>query len=322
MSDRNEQCGLPASNALVIMIPVYNDWEALDQLLPTIDRVLFDHHRSADVLVIDDGSSISPEGTPRDYQALGRIEILRLKRNLGHQRAIAVGLAFVADRIRSCQTLVVMDGDGEDDPKDIPRLLDRFQAEKAEKIVFAERTRRSESIQFRIFYHLYRLVHRILTGFGVRVGNYSVIPRSSLESLVVVSELWNHYAAAAFNSRQPYCTVPTVRAHRLVVHGLSAISVHSEVIGVRMLMTAFVLILLLLLGAVAAVGVRLMTPLAIPGWATTAVGISLVLLAQAVMLALLFCFVTLSGRQGLTFLPIRDYGYFVGDLRNLDPGQS
>jgi hypothetical protein len=89
-----------------------------------------------------------------------------------------------------------------------------------------------------------------------------------------------------------------------------------------MLMVAFVLILLVLLSTVATVIVRLVTPLAIPGWATTAVGISLVLLAQAVMLALLFCFVTLSGRQGLTFLPIRDYRYFAGPLRKLYPGES
>ena len=46
----------------------------------------------------------------------------------------------------------------------------------------------------------------------VRVGNFSAIPRRRLESLVAVSELWNHYAAAAFQSRQPYCTIPTQRA--------------------------------------------------------------------------------------------------------------
>ncbi len=168
----------------------------------------------------------------------------------------------------------------------------------------------------------------------MKVGNFSIIPRKVLESLVVVSELWNHYAAAAFNSRQPYCTVPTVRAKRLggtprmnfvrlVVHGLSAISVHSELIGVRMLMVALAMIAFTLVGVTGVIVVRLAYPsLAIPGWATTAVGLSIVLLAQAVMLALLFCFVTLSGRQGVSFLPIRDYGYFAGPLRNLYPGES
>ncbi|RUL83078.1 glycosyltransferase [Tautonia sociabilis] len=322
-----------AGSPLVVLIPVFNDWEALQLLLPELDRVLLAHGLSADVLIVDDGSTTAPGSPFSGYRALGRVSILGLKRNLGHQRAIAIGLAFVADRLPSCECLVVMDGDGEDDPRDIPRMLDRFRAEGGRAIVFADRTRRSESLKFQVFYKLYRITHRLLTGFDVRVGNFSVIPRRSLESLAVVSELWNHYAAAAFNSRQPHCSVPTQRAKRLqgeprmnfvrlVVHGLSAISVHSELIGVRLLVVSLGLIALDVLAVAIVVAVRLTTELAIPGWATTAVGISVILLAQAVMLALLFCFVTLSGRQGLTFLPIRDYAYFAGPLRTVFPGES
>lgn len=330
--DPDTPAGAPPRQALVVLIPVYNDWEALRRLLPELDRVLHSHGCSADVLVVDDGSVTEPGPGLGGYRAIGRVDQLVLRRNLGHQRAIAIGLAFVADRLKTCETLVVMDGDGEDDPNDIPRMLDRYRAEGGRAIVFADRTRRSESLRFRAFYQIYRLIHRLLTGFDVRVGNFSVIPRRVLESLSVVSELWNHYAAAAFNSRQPHCSIPTRRARRLhgeprmnfvrlVVHGLSAISVHSELIGVRLLVVSFALILLDLVGVTAVVVVRLTTDLAIPGWATTAVGISLILLAQAVMLALLFSFVTLSGRQGLTFLPIRDYGYFVGRVRNVHPGE-
>ncbi|QDV34061.1 glycosyltransferase [Tautonia plasticadhaerens] len=331
-TDPDAPAGAPPRGSLVVLIPVYNDWEALRRLLPELDRVLASSGLPADVLVVDDGSLTDPDLGPGRYRAISRVDLLVLRRNLGHQRAIAIGLAYVADRLETCETLVVMDGDGEDDPGDVPRMLERYRAEGGTKIVFADRTRRSESIRFRVFYQIYRLIHRLLTGFDVRVGNFSVIPRRVLESLSVVSELWNHYAAAAFNSRQPHCSIPTRRARRLhgeprmnfvrlVVHGLSAISVHSELIGVRLLVVSFALILLDLVGVTAVVVVRLTTDLAIPGWATTAVGISLVLLAQAVMLALLFSFVTLSGRQGLTFLPIRDYGYFVGRSRNVHPGE-
>ena len=93
----------------------------------------------------------------------------------------------------------------------------------------------------------------LLTGIPVRVGNFSVIPAAQLRRLVVVSELWNHYAAAVFKARTPKATVPTARAPRLagrsrmnfvdlVTHGLSALSVHSELIGVRLLVVAAVLI--------------------------------------------------------------------------------
>ena len=147
-----------------------------------------------------------------------------------------------------------------------PRLLAKCREEGDWKIVFAERTRRSESWVFRIFYVLYKAAHRLLTGSRVRVGNFSVVPRSRLSSLVVVSELWNH-DAAAFKSRQPYCLVPTRRAKRLhghssmnfvalVVHGLSAISVYSEIVGVRLLVFAFGLILLTLSSVAGVVFVR------------------------------------------------------------------
>ena len=141
--------------------------------------------------------------------------MLRLRRNLGHQRAIAVGLAYVEDCLQA-DAVVIMDGDGEDDPADVPRLLERLEEEGDEKIVFAERTpavgvtRVSGS-----FMHCTSCCTLLLTGKGVRVGNFSAIPRRRLSSLVVVAELWNHYAAAVFRSRQPYCMIPTRRAERL-----------------------------------------------------------------------------------------------------------
>src|SRR5262249_41744968 len=155
-------------------------------------------------LIVDDGSTVPPDATfcTAAHRSLGRIDLVRLRRNLGHQRAIAIGLAYVEARV-ACAALVIMDGDGEDDPGDGPVLIRRCREEGFEKIVFAERTRRSESLAFRGFYGLYKIVHVLLTGIRVRVGNFSVVPRARLESLVAVSELWNHYAAAAFKSRQP-----------------------------------------------------------------------------------------------------------------------
>jgi hypothetical protein len=124
----------------------------------------------------------------------------------------------------------------------------------------------------------------VLTGRRVEVGNFSVLPWSVLERLVGVSEIWNHYAAAVYRARLPVVQIDVPRAARvtgesrmsfvaLVTHGLSAISVYGETVGVRMLFLAAGLILLVLLGIAAVVGVRLFTTLAIPGWATTASGL-------------------------------------------------
>ena len=57
-----------------------------------------------------------------------------------------------------------------------------------------------------------------------------------------------------------------------------------------------------------------MTDLAIPGWATSAVGLLLILLVQAVMAAFLFSFMILGARHGSPFLPRRDYSFYVGTV--------
>ena len=165
-------------------------------------------------MLIDDGSTEKCNVHANDMPAVSSLAVLRLRRNLGHQRALCVGLAFIEVNYRH-QTIIVMDSDGEDRPVDIPVLLSQFQKEQEKKIVFAERRKRSETFVFQVGYVCYRYMHRLLTGYSVRVGNFSVIPRPSLSSLVVVPELWNHYAAAVFNSRLAYCSAPTVRGTRI-----------------------------------------------------------------------------------------------------------
>jgi glycosyltransferase involved in cell wall biosynthesis len=302
--------------------------------LEDLDGVLREVGETAAVLVVDDGSQlpsdrIEPSTT---FRALTEIRVIELRRNLGHQRAIAVGLAYV-EATTTHDAVVVMDGDGEDAPRDVPRLLSRYAELGGTRIIFAERTKRSESLVFRAFYGLFRTAFRILTGKAVRFGNFSVVPRSALHRLVAVSELWNHYAAAVVKSRLPYDSVPTSRGVRLrgrsrmnfvdlVIHGLSAISVESEVVGVRLLVVSVALIAASTIALGITLAIRLATSLAIPGWATTMVGSLLILMSQAVMLTLVFSFVTLGGRQGYPFLPCRDYHHYVGRVYPLVPPGS
>ena len=315
----------PAEPAITILLPVFNDWAALAKLLAPLDAALAGSAMLAHVLVVNDGSTQDPDLSllDRPYQAIRALEILHLRRNLGHQRAIAIGLAHLEAERAACRLVVVMDSDGEDNPLDVPRLIERAYQSPGRAMIFAERTKRSESLVFRACYHLYRLVHRVLTGRSVRVGNFSAIPRRRLESLVATSELWNHYAAAAFTSRQPYETIATSRARRLdgrskmnfvglVIHGLSAVSVYSDTIGVRLLIATVLMIGLDLVALAVTGAIRLTTDLAIPGWATTVFGVGLIILLQASLFLVVFSFMILAGRNAASFLPRRDYIYFVG----------
>jgi len=75
----------------LFVIPVFNDWASLATLLGSLDLVLMDQGVRADVLVVDDASTVILEKSLllMTFQSIDQISVLELKRNLGHQRAIA-----------------------------------------------------------------------------------------------------------------------------------------------------------------------------------------------------------------------------------------
>ena len=327
--------GVTIVKQLLVLIPVYNDWGAVGMLIPRLDAALDGVAERVHLLLVDDGSTLDlpPDFGEVDCRHIDAVDILALRRNVGHQRAIALGLAYVSENC-SCDAVLVMDGDGEDDPADVPRLVSRFREDGGTRIVFAERRRRSETLTFRMFYHLYRFLHFLLTGRGVKVGNFSLIPQGLLQRLVVVSELWNHYAASVFKARLPYTMVHTRRATRLcegsrmdfvalVTHGLSAVSVYSDLVGVRLLILFGTLSLLTLVSSLGILGLWLVCPACVSTWAALISAVLMIVFFQTGMFALLACFITLGSRAVSVFLPLRDYKYYISGTRSvLSPGSK
>jgi len=317
--------------SVAAVIPVYDDWESLAQLLERLDAVAATQGWQLRVLVVDDGSTerAGAERLVRPYRALLGVEVLRLARNLGHQRALAIGLTFVHQE-RRADAVCVLDGDGEDRPEDLPVLLAELDRHGGRRVVFAERARRSEGALFQLSYFVYRTLHRVLTGVAVRVGNFSVMPFELLGTFVVVSEAWNHYAAAVFKARIPYAMVPIARGTRLagrsrmnfvhlVTHGLSAISVFGDVVGVRLLIAGTVgLAASLLVPAALWLAARAgwcALPEQLGAWTLVTALLSVQLLLAACALT----FSVLSGRNNLSFLPLRDFRHFVAGVERVHP---
>lgn len=327
----NHLDGATVSNAaaITVMMPVFNDWPALALLLPELDRALAASKHKVSIVLVDDASTAAPPPTLVEarFAAIVSVDVIPLRRNLGHQRAIAVGLCYIeANQPESM--VVVMDSDGEDDPKDVPRLVQECAAHHGKKIIFAARARRSEGWWFTIGYHLYRLIHYLLTGVAVRVGNFSVLPAQALKRLVCVSELWNHYAAAVHKAKLPHASIATERSRRLagpprmdlvslVVHGLSAMAVFGDRIGVRLLIVVAIGMALSILGIFTVVCVRLATELAIPGWATYTAGLLLVMFLQMLLVVVVFVFVILAARNSVSVIPSRDYIHLTGDCQRI-----
>jgi hypothetical protein len=312
-------------------MPLRDDWASAAELIQLLDRAISPHPCTLDVLLVDDGSSAVCDSTDfqSQFAAVRSIQVLRLRRNLGHQRAIAIGLVHV-ERSLACDAVLVMDADGEDTPDGALQLVRAFSASRrgSAKAIFAERSRRTESVTFRLFYLVYKALHLILTGIRVRVGNFSILPSACLSKLVVMSELWNHYAAAVFRSGIPLTTIPIPRGYRitgksrmnfvsLVAHGISAISVFGDTVGVRLLVGSIAGSVVIASGIIAVIVVRLFTNRAIPGWATYTVGTLTVILIQLIMISGTFTFTMLSNRINLNFVPLRDYCFFVAETQTV-----
>jgi polyisoprenyl-phosphate glycosyltransferase len=270
---------------------------------------------------------VPPCRSPTDSGALRytnfRSVDLHLRGNVGHQRAIAVGLASLGPRGVAASAIAIMDGDGEDRPQDlVPLWTEWLRQQGRSAVVFASRTKRLESAAFQVFYHLYRMVRWLLTGIAVRVGNFSIVSAAALPRLLIMPEIWNHYAAAVFRSRLPISTVPLPRGRRyrgtshmnysaLVAHGVSAISVFSDVVGARLLMLFSAGAVAAALLLVSVVAVRSMTEYAIPGWATTAAGVLVLMAMQAIVSLMILALLVLGDRSSAKIVALRDAEMFV-----------
>jgi glycosyltransferase involved in cell wall biosynthesis len=103
---------------LSIVIPVFNEEENIEPLIREIDAVLAPMGKSYEIVTVDDGSK---DGTFAVLQRLhkdGRLKVVRLKRNFGQTAAMAAGLTHADGEV-----VILMDGDAQNDPADIPTLL-------------------------------------------------------------------------------------------------------------------------------------------------------------------------------------------------------
>ena len=184
-------------------------------LFRRLNEVLSLRQVPAALIIIDDGSDQTFDPDQFDLSGgsgIDSIVVLRLNRNLGHQTALAVGLAYLNDQ-NVPGSVLVMDGDGEDDPDDVEMLL-RCAEKNPGAVVFAERAQRSEPLIFRMLYQCYKLFFCIFIRERMGFGNYSVIPGDTVNALINFPELWLSLPATIIRSGRPYVATPTRRGTR------------------------------------------------------------------------------------------------------------
>ena len=305
---------------LVIVTPVYEDVESARMLFQQIK----DKFGKVKIIAVDDGSVNLPiDG--EDLVSLGLTgSVIQLRRNLGHQGAIAVGLCYVHEFIKDYDCVIVMDSDGEDTPESIPELLDGFMHSLADVRV-AERKKRNESFKFIQFYKVYKFAFRMLTGKSINFGNYMALKPKAVSRLSAMNEIWIHLAASVIASRLRiegrrinrgirYTGSSKMNFVSLVLHGFKGVMVFSEQVLVRIGGASLMVASFSLISILAAIFLKFVDATS-PGWSTSVVGSMIAVLLQTGVLTLITLMI--SGMVKISSFNQIDFKGFIERVINV-----
>lgn len=301
--------------SLVVITPVYEDAEVASILFKELAGI---YENNVYVIAVDDGSI----NRPLDIDSLTAVDlkgvVIKLKRNVGHQRAIAIGLNYVADHLPQAEAVVVMDSDGEDIPKTIQKLLTHLSLPDTD-VVVAQRKRRVETFQFRAFYFIYKLVFQLLTGRKISFGNFMALKPMAVKRIAAMQELWTHVAGCILTSKLRVSLCPLDRGSRyagkskmnfvgLALHGFRGLMVFTEDVLVRVGIACALLAGLSVIGGGTAIILKVIG-YATPGWFSISLGILLLVFLQTGALALMTLMLTGLVRGGMTVTHIAYMDY-------------
>ncbi len=279
---------------LSVVAPVFNEEETVEEL---VDRVV-DSCRPMGVdfefLVVNDGSRDETE--PR-LVALSRrvpeLRVVNLLRNFGHMPALSAGIALARG-----QAVVVMDGDLQDPPELIPKLMERWRA--GCQTVYGLRTRRRENFLIRGMTSLfYRILAKITEAqIPQQAGTFCLMDRRIVDVFNRLPERNRYFSGLRAWIGGESVSLAYDRPERK--HGRSRVGIGGLL---QLALTALISFskvplryasfaslsfgLLFFLLGLSAIGVRLFTHLAIPGWATYTTLLGMMGFVQSVVLAII-----------------------------------
>jgi len=227
---------------IIILIPVFNDWESLKRLINEINENIKDYKNiNFECIIVNDSSTVDQPQLkkPKNIKSL---QILNMKENRGHARCNAFGIRYTFQK-KEFDNLILMDGDGEDRPIEIKSLVNEILKNSNTSVV-ARRVKRSEGLFFQLLYQIHKIITYIFTGKKVNFGNYSCLTKQDVELLQSKASLWSSYSGTIKKNIKSLNEIDSIRGSRyfgpsqmsifkLLIHSFSIIAVFKYQVFLR-----------------------------------------------------------------------------------------
>ena len=162
-------------------------------VLKKINRQMKILKKKAIIIVIDDCSNKKMIKLKK-FNNIKKIQILKLKKNLGSQKAISIGLKYL-NNLKIKSIITVLDSDGEDDVKKITEMI-KLAEKNPEEVVVSCRTKRHENIFFKVLYLCHKLITFFFTLNWISFGSFSSFNSKNLEKILKNRSSWLAFSAS------------------------------------------------------------------------------------------------------------------------------
>ncbi len=201
---------------VTVLVPVLDEADTVVELAGRVAAVLEEMDRTFEIIFIDDGSRDGTGSRVRQaHDEDPRVRLVRLRRNFGKAAALSAGFDHSRGRI-----LITMDGDLQDDPEEIPRLLAKLEEENLD-LVSGWKKNRQDPLTKRFPSRLFNWVTSAIASVDLHDFNcgFKAYRREVLEEISVYGELHRYIPVLA--SRQGFSIGEIEVRHHPRRHGVS-----------------------------------------------------------------------------------------------------